>query len=243
MKLWLPDDDAKGVGIRGEEMETRSLRALTNALSNAADGVFAIDQSQRLILWNSVAERLLGFQASEVLGRPCHEVLAGRHRAGRFQCGSNCPLVSTARQGNPVESCDILMRTKSGEPIWINVSHIVIPSLLMGRFTMVHIFRDVTRQVQTESIVNRIHTLLAEVGWSLDGSPSSRRVDPPIKSLTSRQRDVLRLIAEGESAKGIAKTLNISPATARNHTQRILAKLRVHSKLEALAVAFRYNLL
>jgi DNA-binding NarL/FixJ family response regulator len=108
---------------------------------------------------------------------------------------------------------------------------------------MVHIFRDVTRQVQTDSLLQRLHSLLAELSWSLDGPARPLRLSPPIKPLTSRQRDVLRLIAQGESAKGIAKALNISPATASNHTQRILAKLGVHSKLEALAVAFRYNLL
>ena len=224
-------------------METRNIQSLTKGLSSAADGVFATDQAQLVVLWNDAAERLLGFQASEVLGRPCHEVLAGRDRAGRFQCGPDCPLFSTAKDGKPVESCDILTHTKAGQAIWINVSHIVVPSSLWSRFTMVHIFRDVTRQVQTDSLVRRIHSLLAEVGWSVGEPTPSPRFDRPTKSLTSRQRDVLRLIANGESAKGIATRLHISPTTARNHTQRILTKLGVHSKLEALAVAYRDNLL
>jgi DNA-binding NarL/FixJ family response regulator len=59
--------------------------------------------------------------------------------------------------------------------------------------------------------------------------------------LTAREQQVLRLIARGESAKGIAEKLCISPATARNHTQKILAKLGIHTKLEALALAFRYR--
>ncbi|MFQ5803184.1 MAG: LuxR C-terminal-related transcriptional regulator [Candidatus Methylomirabilales bacterium] len=224
-------------------METRSLRFLTESLSNAADGVLATDQAQRLVLWNEAAERLLGFQASEVLGKPCYEVLAGRERSGRFQCGLNCALLSAARERKPIENCDILTQTKSAQAIWINVSSIVIPSSLPSRFTMVHIFRDVTRQVQRDSLVKRIHSLLAEGGWSLGEPMPSPRFDRPTKPLTSRQRDVLRWIAKGESAKGIATRLHISPTTARNHTQRILAKLGVHSKLEALAVALRYNLL
>jgi PAS domain S-box-containing protein len=228
---------------RRKKMDSRSLQVLTKGLSSAADGVFATDQAQRLVLWNEAAERLLGFQASEVLGRPCHEVLAGRDRAERFQCGLNCLLLSTAREGKPVEGCDILTRTKAGQAIWINVSSIVVPSSLPSRFTMVHIFRDVTRQVETDSLLERLHSLLAEAGWLLDTHVPSPPPDLPIKALTSRQRDVLRLIAKGESAKGIATSLHISPTTARNHTQRILVKLGVHSKLEALAVAYRYNLL
>jgi PAS domain S-box-containing protein len=224
-------------------MEARSVRALTSALSNAADGVFAIDQGQRLVLWNGAAERLLGFQAYEVLGRPCHEVIAGRGRTGRITCGPNCPLLSRARGGDSVEGFDILTHTRAGQAIWINVSPIVVRSSVPTEFSLVYLFRDVTRQAQRESLLERLYCLLGEIGSSLDGPAPALLPDLPIRPLTSRQRDVLRLIAKGESAKGIATRLNISPATARNHTQRILAKLGVRSKVEALAVAFRRNLL
>ena len=63
----------------------------------------------------------------------------------------------------------------------------------------------------------------------------------PLKGLTPREQEVLRFIARGESAKAIAKQLCISTTTARNHPQKILAKLGLHTKLEAVAVAFRYK--
>jgi PAS domain S-box-containing protein len=223
-------------------VDTRSLQSLLEGLSKAADGIFATDQEQRITLWNKATERLLGYRASEVLGRPCHEILAGKDRMGGVQCGPHCPPLSTTRKGLPAESCDILTHTKAGKAIWINVSHIVVPSSLPNRFTMIHIFRDVTRQVQTDKLIQRIHSLLAKADWPLDEPVPSPPSHSPIRSLTSRERDVLRLIAKGESAKGIATRLHISPTTARNHTQRILAKLGVHSKLEALAVALRSKL-
>ena len=85
-----------------EDVETRRLYSLARGLSDAADGVFAIDQGQRLVLWNKAAERLLGFQASEVLGRPCYEVLAGRDRAGGVPMRSPlyAPLDGEARKGS-----------------------------------------------------------------------------------------------------------------------------------------------
>lgn len=55
--------------------------------------------------------------------------------------------------------------------------------------------------------------------------------------LTRREREVLRLLAEGISNEGIAQALVISPETARTHIQNVLGKLDVHSRLEAAAFA------
>jgi DNA-binding CsgD family transcriptional regulator len=53
--------------------------------------------------------------------------------------------------------------------------------------------------------------------------------------LTPREVDVLRLLASGSSSTKIAAELSISPLTARRHVRDILAKLQVHSGLEAVA--------
>ncbi len=54
--------------------------------------------------------------------------------------------------------------------------------------------------------------------------------------LTPRERQVLMLLSEGLDPAGIAATLVISPETARTHVQRILRKLDVHSRQEAIAL-------
>jgi len=61
--------------------------------------------------------------------------------------------------------------------------------------------------------------------------------------LTGREREVLRLLASGVSTKAVAQKLFISRFTARNHIQKILAKLKVHSRLEAATLALRNGLL
>ena len=53
---------------------------------------------------------------------------------------------------------------------------------------------------------------------------------------------MLELLVEGVSTRGIAERLFVSVNTARNHVQRVLAKLGVHSRLEAVAAARRYGL-
>ena len=216
--------------------------ALAEIFSKTADGVFGVDQDSKITLWNEAAERLLGYKAAEVMGRPCAEVLAGRDRTGRRLCGSTCPPISSARKGEPVHGCEMLVQTKAGRPIWVHVSAIVVPSRTPDLFTMVHIFRDVTRQVETGILLTKVQALLAHDGDPSEGIVATAPKRPsPLSVLTAREQEVLRLIARGESAKGIAEKLRISPSTARNHTQNILEKLGVHTKIEALALAFRYK--
>lgn len=66
-------------------------------------------------------------------------------------------------------------------------------------------------------------------------SVASSRLD----RLTAREREVLDLLVEGADQRGIAAALVISPQTARTHIAHVLAKLEVHSRHEAVALAVR----
>jgi NarL family two-component system response regulator LiaR len=63
-----------------------------------------------------------------------------------------------------------------------------------------------------------------------------------IEPLTPRELEVLRALSEGLSTPEICERLFIAPNTLRTHVQNIMGKLRVHSKLEAVAFALRYRL-
>jgi two-component system response regulator DevR len=56
-----------------------------------------------------------------------------------------------------------------------------------------------------------------------------------VARLSPREREVLRLLAEGADNETIGRALVISPQTARTHIQNILSKLGAHSRLEAVA--------
>jgi DNA-binding NarL/FixJ family response regulator len=66
-----------------------------------------------------------------------------------------------------------------------------------------------------------------------------RRVVEP---LTPRELEVLRALTDGLSTPEICERLFIAPNTLRTHVQNIMGKLRVHSKLEAVAFALRNRL-
>ncbi len=60
--------------------------------------------------------------------------------------------------------------------------------------------------------------------------------------LTPRETEILEQMATGASSDHIAEELGMSPHTLRTHTQNILTKLGVHSKMEALVLAIRHGL-
>jgi DNA-binding NarL/FixJ family response regulator len=62
-----------------------------------------------------------------------------------------------------------------------------------------------------------------------------------LDDLTDREREILTLLAQGIRNDEIAKKLYISPQTVQTHVRNILGKLRVHSKLEAVAFAVRHG--
>lgn len=80
---------------------------------------------------------------------------------------------------------------------------------------------------------------LQRVLWTVsNGRRSSQGTD-----LTKREREVLACLKEGCSNSVAADRLGLTTNTVRNHVQRILYKLNVHSKLEAVVVATRDGLL
>ena len=60
--------------------------------------------------------------------------------------------------------------------------------------------------------------------------------------LTDRELEVLKALTEGLATPEICERLYIAPNTLRTHVQNIMGKLRVHSKLEAVAFALRHRL-
>jgi DNA-binding NarL/FixJ family response regulator len=67
--------------------------------------------------------------------------------------------------------------------------------------------------------------------------------DAAYGSLTPREQEILRLMAEGQSKKKIADRLCISPKTVENHRANIMAKLDLHSTLEMVRYAAKLGLI
>jgi DNA-binding NarL/FixJ family response regulator len=70
-----------------------------------------------------------------------------------------------------------------------------------------------------------------------------RSIEAQLERLTPREKEVLRLMAEGSSSRSIAEDLGISYTTVRTHIRGLGSKLAVHSKLEAIVKARELGLI
>ena len=76
------------------------------------------------------------------------------------------------------------------------------------------------------------------LNFFVDRVPSSNRAE----ILSGRQREVLQLIAEGATIKGVADALNISSKTAETHRYAIMKKLDLHTTAELTRFAIQQGL-
>jgi DNA-binding NarL/FixJ family response regulator len=89
---------------------------------------------------------------------------------------------------------------------------------------------------QTQSVLPR------EAAQALAGMRSKEQdAELLARQLTSREREILTLLAQGVPGRELAHHLHLSPNTIRTHIQNICAKLQVHSRLEAVAFAMRHG--
>jgi DNA-binding NarL/FixJ family response regulator len=60
--------------------------------------------------------------------------------------------------------------------------------------------------------------------------------------LTTRQREILQLIAEGHTSKEMARTLKIGPKTVENHRAKLMERLAIHDVASLTRYAVRVGL-
>ncbi len=191
----------------------------------ASEGMFVTDDRQRIVAWSSAAQRLLGFSPEEAIGRTCYQVVMGREPDGHPVCGRNCSVTRNARRLRGTASYEVVAHARDGGLKCLANTVLVIEGP-DGAFHVVHLLRE---------------TPMA--------APAVRRVEPPpkadealVETLTRRELEVLRLLAQGATIDEIATSLTISVLTARNHTANIARKLGAHSRLETVLLAMRHGL-
>jgi DNA-binding NarL/FixJ family response regulator len=77
-----------------------------------------------------------------------------------------------------------------------------------------------------------------------DGAtPEGGEAPNAYESLTDREKQVLKLVAEGHTNKEIADVLGISVKTAMSHRERVMLKLQVHNRTELVRFALRHGII
>jgi DNA-binding NarL/FixJ family response regulator len=99
---------------------------------------------------------------------------------------------------------------------------------------------DIVRRAAAGELVMPERDLAPVIEQLRNGrAPQGERL---LRRLTPRESEILRTLAAGETTSQVAEQLGISALTVQSHVKNILAKLGVHSKIEAVTLAWRHGL-
>ena len=110
------------------------------------------------------------------------------------------------------------------------------------------------KECAVEELVGAVKTVFSGKKYLSAGLPDSVRrairrkdkrdpISDPLEKLTSREREVLGLLAEGHNNSAIAKYLFISPQTVKTHRRNLMRKLEVHNLPALVKLALEHHLI
>lgn len=220
----------------------RSTSDPQDLLTTTSVAAFSSDETGRITVWNQAAEVLLGHEAARVIGQPCCKVIRGRDLFGNRFCNESCAVRKMRRHREPIRPYEFQVMNLSGQMLKVRCSVIVAPGARPRRFNFIHLMEPVEPAAEKE--LNE-HARWCGATQEIPSAAGKRKAvsEDPVRTLTPREVEVLRLVASGTSTKDIARMLGVQASTVSNHIQHTLDKLGAHTKLQAVYAAQQRGLL
>lgn len=208
---------------------------LFSLLDHTGEAAYTVTERGEICSWNAAAEKLYGYSASEVLHSQIDEVLDGRDALGTAALAGGFDAAARhwdATSGG-IPNFDLEVRTRSGDRLWVNISTIVFDNQRTGRRLFARLAHDISHRHRKEGLLDS----MLEVTRQLDALTNTASDLAPVEPISEQERRILKLFAEGSNPAAIARKLNISAQTLRNHLHHVNRKLRTHNRLEAVTHA------
>lgn len=202
-------------------------------LEGTADAAFTVSEQGKILSWNGAARRLFGYSSSEVLGKSCFQILHGRGVLGTEVCHEGCSILECTAGQTEIPNFDLEVSRRSGERLWVNLSTVVWQNPRTQHRLVIHLAHDITRQKKTERATEKMLKMTHQFSKvAEDNTPAVS----PVAALSEQEAEILRLFASGKNSPEIAKSLQISLQTLRNHLHHNNRKLRTDNRLEMHAI-------
>lgn len=162
-----------------------TLLPVDQLLRTIPSGLFLVDKDQRVVYWNSEAERITGYRSEDALGRHC-SFLEG------VECGRGCGLYSPSIK-KPILGAICTIHTKTGETLFIskNIDYLRKDGEIVGG---IESFIDITEQKKLEAALRRqserLETTVAERTEALEQERSR------LSSLLEAMTDFAYIVTE-----------------------------------------------
>ncbi|MBF0613267.1 MAG: response regulator, partial [Magnetococcales bacterium] len=134
---------------------------LLQIANHMGEGVYAIDQQGRLTFINQEAQRMLGYQEDELLGKPIHNVIHYQNAQGEPIAHESCPVLQTMLTGQIYRVVEDVFTHRDGRliPVAFTSSPLLEGNQVVGS---VNVFQDITQRKQMDQEIRQARDLALE---------------------------------------------------------------------------------
>lgn len=220
-------------------MRLDEVRSLVNG---TADPAYALDKDGLIVAWNPASAAFFGVSESDAMGQSCSVLLKGKDETGRI-CSEDCNVKQHARNCQPIRSYDVQVDAE-GARRWCNMSILIAGGRSSRSQYTIHVARPADLQKRFEHLIRDFVASETDLpAVSIERLMKPKNSPAKLIELSIREREVLRLIADGNTTAQIAEKLFISPTTVNNHVAHILRKMTAKTRLEAVRRAEKAGLI
>lgn len=196
-------------------------RRLDAIIANTTDGVLFVDQDRRIVSINPALERLCGWTAAEVVGRPCRDVFQTFDRHGVCLCDVECPMRECMETGS-VPPVEVSIATKDGARRDLSVSYVYVRKQVDDTALGVAISRDIGKAKEVERLKDGFVSLL------------SHDLLNPLSVVQAQGQSMLRDAGADEKARQRAEAVLVSSHRMASMIHDLVDSARLESGLLTL---------
>lgn len=191
----LAEKITKDLKIKTQDLEQQKSQDEA-ILESIGDGLMATDEQGNIILVNQVFTEILGWEDTEVLGKPMTDVIGMFEQDGSEVAETNRPLSRALKKGEKVSTANKLYLKKDGEkiPVDITVTPIMVEGKIVG---IIEIFRDITQEKEVDRMKteflslasHQLRTPLSAIKWFIE-----MLLDSSVGKLTKKQHEIVEKV-------------------------------------------------
>lgn len=215
------------------------VRDIVESISIPAVGT---DLHLGVIAANEHFSDVVEFGSATMVGRNLIDLIQARDIFGNRLSREVEGLQVMAENFDRVKDFKISLTTGAGKTLFVGISVIIVMDSAGGDSNLILLVTPIERRRRSDQLLDQV---LVGVNSGNDKPFAGIRARGMADAfpLTGRQKEVLRLLAEGNTPREISDILCLSIHTVRSHIQKILRQLEVSSQLEAVTKALTLRIL
>ncbi|MEN8163233.1 MAG: LuxR C-terminal-related transcriptional regulator [Acidobacteriota bacterium] len=219
--------------------ENTRIATIVETIPSAA---VATDRNNLVVALNGLFGDLVKRSADEILGVNLFQLLDARDIFGNVLNRENEGLHEMVQSFELVKDFKLNITTGEERHLFVGVSIVIVLEPDSDDYHLIYLTTQIQRRRRSDQFLDQI---LVGVGAGTDGTyvGEEARGMAEVFRLTARQKEVLRLLADGKNSNEISDILCLSIHTIRSHIQKILRVLEVNSQLEAVTKALTLRIL